>query len=56
MKDVKKVSFVIIGTTIGAGFASGQEIQLFFNHYGIIRLIRNDNFLYINRDYYLSNF
>ena len=30
-----KVSFVIIGTIIGAGFASGQEIYTFFNVYGI---------------------
>ena len=30
-----KISFVIIGTIIGAGFASGQEIYTFFNIYGI---------------------
>lgn len=30
-----KVVLVIIGTIIGAGFASGQEIYLFFNIYGI---------------------
>ncbi len=35
MKDIIKVSFVIIGTMIGAGFASGQEIAVFFNTYGI---------------------
>ena len=29
-----KASFVIIGTIIGAGFASGQEIFSFFNVYG----------------------
>ena len=29
-----KIVFVIIGTAIGAGFASGQEIQMFFNSYG----------------------
>lgn len=29
-----KAVFVIIGTIIGAGFASGQEIWLFFNCYG----------------------
>ena len=31
--------FVIIGTIIGAGFASGQEIYTFFNRYGINGLI-----------------
>lgn len=35
MKNVLKVTFVIIGTMIGAGFASGKEIFLFFNSYGI---------------------
>lgn len=39
MKDILKVSFVIIGTMIGAGFASGQEIILFFNCYGAIGLL-----------------
>ena len=39
MKDIIKVSLVIIGTMIGAGFASGQEIGLFFNRYGIVGLI-----------------
>ncbi len=34
MKAILKVTFVIIGTIIGAGFASGQEIWLFFNRYG----------------------
>ena len=34
MKDILKTIFVIIGTMIGAGFASGQEIYLFFNRYG----------------------
>ena len=34
-----KVSFVIIGTIIGAGFASGQEIYTFFNVYGLKGLI-----------------
>lgn len=34
MKAILKVVFVIIGTIIGAGFASGQEIWLFFNKYG----------------------
>ena len=35
MKNIFKVVFVIIGTLIGAGFASGQEIYLFFFSYGI---------------------
>ena len=39
MKDIWKVTFVIIGTIIGAGFASGQEIYLFFNRYGPIGMI-----------------
>lgn len=34
MKGILKAVFVIIGTIIGAGFASGQEIWLFFNQYG----------------------
>ena len=39
MKDIAKVVFVIIGTFIGAGFASGQEIYLFFFKYGINGII-----------------
>ncbi len=39
MKNILKVSFVIIGTMIGAGFASGQEIELFFNQYGTIGIL-----------------
>lgn len=35
MKNVFKIVFVIIGTLIGAGFASGQEIYVFFFSYGI---------------------
>lgn len=35
MKNISKVAFVIIGTLIGAGFASGQEIYLFFFSYGM---------------------
>lgn len=34
MKNILKNVLVIIGTVIGAGFASGQEIYLFFNKYG----------------------
>lgn len=33
--EVLKVVFVIIGTLIGAGFASGQEVYLFFFSFGI---------------------
>lgn len=35
MKSIFKIVFVIIGTLIGAGFASGQEIYSFFFAYGI---------------------
>lgn len=34
MRNILKIVFVIIGTLIGAGFASGQEINLFFFSYG----------------------
>lgn len=33
-RNVLKVVFVILGTIIGAGFASGKEIFMFFNMYG----------------------
>lgn len=42
MKKVRKISMVIMGTLIGAGFASGREIYVFFNqfgYYGIIGII-----------------
>lgn len=39
MKNILKVVFVIIGTLIGAGFASGQEMYLFFFSYGMKGLI-----------------
>lgn len=39
MKNILRVVFVIIGTMIGAGFASGQEIYLFFFSYGMEGLI-----------------
>ena len=35
ISDILKVLFVIIGTFIGAGFASGKEIEVFFFSYGI---------------------
>ena len=34
-KKIMKALFVLIGTLTGAGFASGQEIYLFFYQYGI---------------------
>lgn len=39
IKNICKITFVIIGTIIGAGFASGQEIYTFFNKYGFEGLI-----------------
>lgn len=42
MKEIFKCSMIIIGTLIGAGFASGQEIATFFNRfldYGMCGLI-----------------
>ena len=39
MKNILKVVFVIIGTMIGAGFASGKEVYLFFFSYGMEGLI-----------------
>ena len=40
MKNIFKIIFVIIGTLIGAGFASGQEMYIFFYSYGINGLRR----------------
>ena len=39
MKKILKTVFVLIGTIIGAGFASGKEIYLFFFQYGFNGLI-----------------
>ena len=39
MKDILKIVFVIIGTLIGAGFASGQEMYIFFFSHGIKGII-----------------
>lgn len=39
MKNILKIVFVIIGTLIGAGFASGQEIYIFFFSHGIKGLL-----------------
>lgn len=33
MKNILKCMMIIVGTLIGAGFASGQEIAVFFNRY-----------------------
>lgn len=35
IKNILKICFVIIGTIIGAGFASGKEIYTFFCVYGV---------------------
>ena len=32
--NISKIVVVIIGTIIGAGFASGKEIYIFFGQYG----------------------
>lgn len=37
--EILKVVFVIIGTLIGAGFASGQEVYAFFFSFGIKGLL-----------------
>ena len=39
MGNILKVVFVIVGAIIRGGFASGQEIKLFFNKYGEIGII-----------------
>ncbi len=39
MKKIIIVLLVIIGTLIGAGFASGKEIYIFFFKYGNMGLI-----------------
>lgn len=39
MKNIIKVIMVIMGTLIGAGFASGREIYLFFLEYGYYGII-----------------
>ena len=35
-KNTLIVAFTYVGTIIGAGFASGQEIKKFFVDYGVI--------------------
>lgn len=39
MKNVLKIILVIMGTLIGAGFASGREIYLFFGKFGKLGII-----------------
>ncbi len=39
MKNTNKIVMVIMGTLIGAGFASGREIYIFFAQYGFKGLI-----------------
>ena len=42
MQNISKITFVILGAIIGAGFISGQEIYLFFNrfdHEGLVGII-----------------
>ena len=42
MKDFlfsAKTSFVFVGTVIGAGFATGEEIKLYFQNYGLTTVI-----------------
>jgi len=39
MANILKIVFVIIGGFIGAGFASGQEIYLFFFSYGFLGIV-----------------
>ena len=39
MKNILTITMVIIGSIIGAGFASGQEINSFFYRYGIIGIL-----------------
>lgn len=39
MKEIGKITFVIIGSIIGAGFASGKEIDLFFAQYGALGIL-----------------
>ena len=38
MNEIIKIVTLILGSIIGAGFASGQEIKIFFSDYGILGL------------------
>lgn len=48
MKNVLKIVLVIIGTMVGAGFASGKEIYSFFFVYKYARNYWNDSFKFNN--------
>ncbi len=39
MKNILNVTFIIIGVILGAGFASGKEIYIFFAKYGKIGIL-----------------
>ena len=39
MKNIFNVTFIIIGVILGAGFASGKEIYIFFNQYGKLGIV-----------------
>ena len=39
MKNILKIVMVIVGTLVGAGFASGREIYLFFAKFGKLGIV-----------------
>lgn len=59
MKNILKIVFVIIGTLIGAGFASGQEMYIFFFSYGLegiaglicIKYFNGNNYFMFHKNY-----
>ena len=55
MRKILKVTLTIVGTIIGAGFASGQEIFLFFGQYGKMRNCKYDFFMCSKWIYHLQN-
>lgn len=52
MKNIIKITFVLIGTLIGAGFVSGKELYNFFYIYEFNRIYW---FNTINVNYFNSN-
>ena len=46
MKNIIKIVFVIIGTLVGAGFASGKEIYSFFFIYGKLLVFIRKNYIF----------
>lgn len=44
MSNIFRCLLIIIGTIVGAGFASGQEMASFFNRFGNEGLIRSNIF------------